>query len=278
MKTILVPTDFSEQAKFAFDFALQMAHKLKGEIYLLHVADLPVVSDPMGTNLHAFLSPETLKSLEDKIDSKLQDFESVNTKGVKVHRSMEWGNPFSAITKNITDSNCDMVVMGSKGASGLKEIFIGSNAERIIRHSKVPVITIKEKTEISSIKSIVFGTDIKEINKVLFKNLKELVEFFDATLHLVHVNTPTDFKRDTEVIPALKNLAKNYFPDGTMVHVYNDVNEDLGLIHFTESINADLIALGTHGKRGFEHFISGSVAEDVANHAKRPIWTSVLNK
>lgn len=278
MKNILVPTDFSDCSGFALHLAYQIAERNGSKVTVLHVADLPVVADPMGTNLHAFLSPDTLSLMEEKINSKLKEFTSDCPESIKLDLKFDWGNPLSSISKTIDELHSDLVIIGSKGASGTKEIFLGSNAERIIRSSKVPVFTLKSEINLNSIKRIAFGTDGEECPENLINALRNLQDFFDAKLDIVRVNTPLNFMRDDESILLLKDIQKKINQDNTEIHIYNDLNEDRGLMHFAQSINADLIALGTHGKRGFEHFISGSIAEDIVNHAKRPIWTCSIKK
>ena len=145
MKKILVPTDFSVEAKNALNLAIQLAEKEYSEIYLLHIADIPVVSDPVGANIHAYLSNDAMTSLMENVHTKLDDFSRFYSGEVKIHLNMEWGSPYSGIIKSIEELDCDFVVMGSKGASGLKELIIGSNAEKIIRNSPVPVIRLRKK-------------------------------------------------------------------------------------------------------------------------------------
>ncbi|MDH5597867.1 MAG: universal stress protein, partial [Cyclobacteriaceae bacterium] len=69
-----------------------------------------------------------------------------------------------------------------------------------------------------------------------------------------------------------------YMFNNYTVNVYNAAYEDEGVIHFAEKIKADMIALGTHGRTGLQHLISGSIAEDIVNHAQRPIWTLCIKK
>ena len=276
MKNILVPTDFSEQSGHAFRFARSIALKTKAKVSVLHVADLPVVADPMGTNLHAFLSPDTISMMEEKIKSKLKEFTRNSPPELQIEHFFDWGNPFAGITKMITDIQADLVVIGSRGASGAKEIFFGSNAERIIRNAKAPVITVKSEVQIKDIKKIVFGTDGEICPKTLVHKIKGLCDLFGAELFVVRINTPLNFMRDAEAVPLLEKFMDENDLKNASMHIYNDLNEDGGLMHFAESVKADLIALGTHGKRGFEHFLSGSIAEDIVNHAKRPIWTCAL--
>ncbi|MDH5603419.1 MAG: universal stress protein, partial [Cyclobacteriaceae bacterium] len=233
--------------------------------------------DPMGVNLHAYFQADLIQQVEENIREKLRGFTlsvPVELMGV---REFEWGNPFAGISRYITEKDPQMVIMGSKGATGLKGVFIGSVTEKIVRTARCPVIAVKGETHITDIKDIVFGNDLKEGQEDLMERVKQLQHIFNATLHIVRVNTPDKFKPDRESLPLLRDFIAYYNIKNATLNVYSDSYEDQGLIYFAEEIGADMIALGTHGKRGLGHFISGSIAEDVVNHAKRPIWTYIIH-
>jgi nucleotide-binding universal stress UspA family protein len=276
MKSILVPTDFSEQALFAFNLAIELAEKSGAEITLLHVADLPVASDPMGTNLHTFFSPDLIRQLEDNINEKLASFIKRAPSSIAVAPKLIWGNPFLSISRYIGDSKVDLVIMGTKGATGVRELFIGSNTEKVVRHSQSPVLAVKHETHFDDLKNIVFGNDLSFLQKDLVRHFLQLQVLLEAKTHIVRVNTPATFRRDKEVLHELEAFAKEYSMKNYTINVYNDFHEDQGLIYFAEKVGADLIALGTHGKRGFSHLFGGSIAEDIVNHARRPIWTYII--
>lgn len=98
---------------------------------------------------------------------------------------------------------------------------------------------------------------------------------YGSTIHVVRINTPMNFRPDTETKGIMQSFVnkiklKNYTLNG-----FNDYSEEEGIVHFASSINADLIAMSTHGRTGFAHVLVGSIAEDVANHSKRPVLTYV---
>jgi len=277
MKKILVPVDFSEQAQNALDFATELAPKLGASIDVVHVADFPVTADPMGVNMQAYFHADMIKQMEEKIREKLKDF----TRDVPANnigaRAFEWGNPFAGISRYLAETPVDMIIMGSKGASGIKGLFIGSVTEKIVRTAKCPVIAIKRKTYVADLKDIVFGNDLKDGQDDLVGKVKDLQSMLSAKLHIVRINTPDKFKPDREALPMLRDFVAHYNIKDYTLNVYSDAYEDQGLIYFADEVGADMIALGTHGKRGLGHFISGSIAEDVVNHAKRPIWTYIIS-
>ena len=143
MNKILVPTDFSEQADNALRVASQLAKKYDAEIYLLHLLELPL-NQVDAMNSHSDL-PEAVFFM--KLANKR--FKEVLSKdyleGVTVHETIEFHQAFEGIMETCKSKNIDLIVMGSHGVSGLKEMFIGSNTEKVVRSSEIPVLVIKNK-------------------------------------------------------------------------------------------------------------------------------------
>lgn len=273
MKKILVPCDFSKPAINAFRYALDIALQSNGTVYLLNVIELPVIHDPLIMPVYTF-EQDFLASFKEKA---LAEFNKIITKynkeGLKVISKVEFGGPGRMITDFIKRSSIDLVVMGSHGATGFREYFIGSNAEKVVRHAAVPVLVIKDYYK-APIKSIVFPNTLDTENQqALTMKVKALQDFFKATVHILFVNTPLNFTSDTLTIARLKEFAKKFMFKNFTINIYNHPSEEDGILHFTKSIKGDLIAMGTHGRKGISHMINGSLAEDVVNHSQCPIWT-----
>jgi nucleotide-binding universal stress UspA family protein len=276
MKKILVPCDFSKPAINAYRFALDVAAKANGTVHLLHVIELPVLYD---TVLMPALSFEQalLKELKEKTET---EFEKIigkySSEGVKVFTNVVFGSPSKVILEYTKNESIDLVIMGSHGVSGLREIFVGPNAERIVRSSSVPVLVIKHYYK-GPVKNIVFPTDLgTEEQEDLILKVKELQNFFKAHLHLVWINTPLNFTSDTITHERLDAFAKRFKLKDYTINIFNHPSEEEGIIRFTRLIKGDLIAMSTHGRKGIAHFINGSVTEDVANHTENLIWTYSL--
>jgi nucleotide-binding universal stress UspA family protein len=170
---------------------------------------------------------------------------------------------------------CEPPLPTTSGRSKLEEMIIGSNTEKVVRYAKCPVLTVHEKSSGSDFKNIVYATSMSEDEKDFSNVIMYTQELYGATIHLVRVNTPMNFKTDTVVKESMKRFAKKLQLKNYTLNVFNDLSEEEGIIHFANSINADLIALATHGRTGFAHVISGSIAEDVANHSRKPVLTYV---
>jgi nucleotide-binding universal stress UspA family protein len=193
--------------------------------------------------------------------------------GLRLRTVVHVGHTFHTISNEISERNADLIVMGSKGSSGVEEVLIGSNTEKVVRHSKAPVITVKRPVEVNSVKNIVFATDLTGDHPHVVKELVKLQNMLGATVHLVKVNTPSGFQSDRDIRRLMNEFVEKSGIRDYTLNIYNDTVEEDGIIYFADDIGADMIALGTHGRTGLMHLLSGSVAEDVVNHAKRPVWT-----
>lgn len=275
MKKILVPCDFSKPAINAFRFALDIAQKSKGVVHLINVIELPAIHDPIIMPVMVF-EKEFMKDLKDKA---IAQFEKIITRykpdSVTVKTDVLFGGPARMISEAVKKKSIDLIVMGSHGATGFREYFIGSNAEKVVRNATVPVLVLKNYYK-GAIKNIVFPNTLEtEKQESLIRKVKELQAFFRATVHIVYVNTPTNFTSDNITFDRLKEFARQFQFRNYTLNVYNYPFEESGVIHFTSSIKGDLIAMGTHGRKGLAHFLNGSLAEDIVNHASSPIWTYV---
>lgn len=283
MKRIVVPTDFSEQAGFAMDLACQIARKTESELVALHVLDhtglfdfsagssaYPLMGNPAGLDLDQEFMETLYSNAEEKCSSFLGNYESAD---LKITKKIKIGSAFHYITEEINEEKTNLVIMGSKGSSGFEEVLIGSNTEKVVRHAKCPVLTVKSKMNLEDVNDIVFATSFKEEDSHVTEELKKLQEVFSAKLHLVRVNTPTCFETNRKIMAQAEEFTKENNISNYTINIYSDKVEEDGIIFFAQDIDADLIALATHGRSGLLHLLSGSIAEDVVNHAVRPVWT-----
>lgn len=275
MKKILVPCDFSKPAISAFRLALDVAKQSRGAVHLLNIIELPVLHDSIlmpVLNFEQELLNDMRKSAEVKFKKLIEKYNTDNLK-IKVIARVEFGNVFKSIQDYIKEFAIDLVVMGSHGTSGVRELLIGSNAEKVVRSSPVPVLVSKEYYK-GPIRNIVFPNTLEtEKQEDLVMKVKALQNFFKAKLHIVWVNTPLNFTADTETHKRLEGFAKRFMFRDYTINVYNHTDEEFGIIQFANSIKAELIAMGTHGRKGFAHLVIGSLAEDVVNHNSGLVWT-----
>jgi nucleotide-binding universal stress UspA family protein len=193
--------------------------------------------------------------------------------GVRVKQELRIGSPYHGMNTIITEKKFDLIVMGTAGRSDLEQMIIGSNTEKVVRKSHCPVLTMHNKPASKDFKNIVYATSMEKDEEVFSR-----VVLYDATIHLVRINTPGNFQRDVVVKKYMQDYAKKLQLKNFTINVFNDVSEEEGIIYFADSIDADLIAMATHGRTGFAHVLAGSIAEDVVSHSKRPVLTFVTQR
>jgi nucleotide-binding universal stress UspA family protein len=272
MKKILVPCDFSNTAIQAFKFACEIASLSKGEVFLLNVIELPSIHNSLLVPIQAYENA-FLKEIKSKAHKNFEKMKEKWGKKVNVHFSLEHGSVTDGVERFVAKKRIDLVVMGTHGSSGIKEYTVGSNTEKIVRHTKVPVIAIKKAVGISSLKNIVFPTNMKSINKDSVASVKALQSFLKARLHILYINVPSNFTPDHYTEKRLVEFARQNEFKNCSIHIYNDIDEESGIINFSQKFKNKIIAMSTHGRRGLNHLMSGSIAEDVVNHIDCPIWT-----
>lgn len=271
MKKILVPTDFSQHAEYALRVAAQIAKANNSEIMLLHMLELPQQgSDALGGGSAIpeimFFKNKAIERLETLMEADFLD-------GIEVSEIIQFEKAFEGILAVSKKNDVDFIVMGSHGASGFQELFIGSNTEKVVRFADVPVLVIKNETPNFNASNFVFASDFSDEIKAPFAKLVDLAKTFHSHLDLVMINTPNSFK-PTHVAESIMNeFVKGFNLTNYATHIYNDVNVEKGILNFANAVNADLIGMCTHGRTGFSHFFNGSISEDLVNHAVRPVVT-----
>ncbi len=276
MKKILVPTDFSKQAEYALDAAANLSKKIDAQIVLLHVVEgfasgsfATMGGMPDDLNEEVFMAKLLEKSKSDL--QKIADQDKYS--GTNIHTSVQVGNAFTHISKDILENDADLVIMGSQGTSGYEEAFIGSNTEKVVRFANCPVITVKNPVNFDQINDIAFAADFRDSESNVIEALKILQNALDAKLHLVKVDTPGTFESSRVIKKRIQAFVQKHNLENYTIEIYNEYSEEDGIIYFADDIDADLIALATSGRTGLMHLLSGSIAEDVANHAQRAVWT-----
>ncbi|WP_111307698.1 universal stress protein [Confluentibacter sediminis] len=271
MKKLLVPTDFSPQAENALKVAAQLAKKHHCDIHLLNIIELPLHKvDPIIPYNDL---PEAIYFM--KLARKR--FEQLTRKnyltGIKIHEHVEFDDIFRGVMALCEKEKIDLIIMGSKGSNGLTEMLIGSNTEKVVRTSDVPVLVIKKEHENFNIDTFVFASDFNDESKATYKTAIDFAALLKAKVHLLLVNTPNKFMTTIEAEERIKNFTESVDFKNFTINIYNDETIEAGIMNFAQSIKADLIGMSTHGRQGISHFFNGSISEDLVNHAKRPVLT-----
>ncbi len=157
--------------------------------------------------------------------------------------------------------------------------FVGSNTEKVVRNSDIPVLVVKKGVRDFKIENAVFACDFTEENLNAFKKAMKLFNSLEAKVKLLYINLPGQNYRSTK---EMESRIKGFLFDANAldyldkVVYYNDYTVEDGIFHFSNKMGVDIIALPTHGRRGLAHFFAGSLSEDLVNHSKIPVITFKL--
>lgn len=276
MKKILIPCDFSRTAEEAFRFAVRIADKNQSEIHLLYVID-----NSLGNGSASELSHTAATFNEvfmERMEAQLQEkFEALKSKHNAEHisniLSIELGLLSQCIEQYIKENNIDVVVMGTNGASGFKELFVGSKTEKIVRRARVPVVAVPLGSHTDEITDIVFPVDPGDDPANYLKELRFIQKLFRAKLQVIWINTPNIFKSDPEAMEDLREFAEEYDLHDYELNIRSAHTEQEGILQFADAKNSSLIFMPTHSRKGLAHWLTGSITENVVNHVQCPVWT-----
>lgn len=284
MKRILFPTDFSEAANNALNVAVSLAQSANAELFVLHslnsvqqYVDISLTSagDITMPGMQPEVVMEAIKQQKERVQNQMNDLETALTNdGVQVKTFIVDTELEQEINEFTDKHEIDFTVMGTHGASGLREAFIGSNAQKIVRKSKVPVLTVNNKCDSFNIKKVACSSDFTEspINEQLLR-IKNFSDMFLADLDLVYINTPSYFEETNTVEQRLNDVINAYGLEGASTNIYNAFNIDEGVIAYAQQNDVDVIAMVTHGYRGMKKIFSDNITESVVNHSNIPVLT-----
>jgi len=164
-----------------------------------------------------------------------------------------------------------MIIMGSHGANGIKDFTLGSNAQKVVRKTKVPVLVVKNKPIKTEISSIIFASTFDKNQLDPFQKIRSFSDLLNAELHLLYVNTPYNFKETNEIEGLLQTFCVNCEKKACKKHSYNALNEERGIKEFMSTAQIDIFAIATEGKSALMQLFSPSLTESIVNHLDIPV-------
>ena len=271
MKKILVPMDFSEVALNAFEHALEFAKTVNGELVLLYTYELPIVDQQIfPTNSSDYLEEIELSELE-LFKNELPKLETIakrlNLSHIPLSHKILNGDLINNIKDSVRENNINFVVMGTAGAVGWKEIFVGTNTAEVMTSVEVPVLCVPLEAKYSKIETICFTTRYREKDKVALHQVLQFAKKANATVKCLYVKTE-DTDNSEETFLAWQNEFKNE-PVQFFILPSDDVKETI--LSFITHQEIDVIAILTYKRSFFESLFSPSFTKKIAYNFNIPI-------
>jgi len=272
MKSILVPVDFSSFSKDALDAAIDIAKIIHADIHILHVVTefSDIVSNSFQSDIKESLKLNIgawAKELLLELKSKVED------ENIKCSIKCSYGHLITEIENVLREEHYELIIMGSHGASGKEEWFIGSNAQKVIRRLHKNVMVIKQPIADLKFSKVVYVTGLNQEDKNTFEGfLNFLTPFNVEEIHVLTINTLGILNISKDVSKqSLKEFKNIGDKQNITTHFYNDFTVEAGVKHFTEEFDIDLIGISNIEKHPVKRIFLGSNVEMIVNHSRVPV-------
>ncbi len=264
IRTILVPFDFSDCAMDALRVAGSIARRVGACIDVVHLYE------PM-MDFHT-----ENRRLREEIEDKMERIPQLPfLQGVELRKFLLRQMALKEMFNNERLAGVDLIVMGTHGATGWKGL-VGSNTQRVVRLAPMPVLVIKHRIDMFEPRHVVYASNFTGTDVEKFDDFWPLLSLFNVELHLVKVNTPQHFERSDDTHRAIDAFVQRYGLERFTATIYNDMSVEQGILSFAQGIDADLIAMATHGRKGFFQVVNGSLTEDIVNRTAFPVLSMRL--
>ncbi|PKD21055.1 hypothetical protein APR41_11580 [Salegentibacter salinarum] len=269
MKYILIPTDFSESSKNASEFGIEMAKVLALPVKFLHSIQTPVDWSTLNRQVEDKY-PES-KSRINSAKEQLKIWEKkAEEKDVDAEHTLLFNTGMEELNNYVNPKKYELVVMGTHGTKGFEKI-IGSNTQKLIRQSKVPVLAIKYPFKVANLKKILIASDLKEHSQPAFQKVFKILGKLNTEKNLVYVNTPYNFKEYEEIENSMSNFLKSCGINDIKTQSLSANNEARGIGMALNKLKPDLFISITHQRSGLDTIFSPSITEEIINNYDIPV-------
>jgi len=297
IKNILFTTDFSQCGLKGLDHALYLSRENNADLYLLHIIKTHR-HDMIEPMQHVTNAEEIYKQLCKNAVDRLHELVTGKENGVTIHHEAITGvSVFESILEFIHTKDIDLIVIGTHGRHGVNRLIMGSVAEKIVRLAPCSVLTVRCESGGNlkeTLKTIVVPVDFSEYSRNALKEAVNFANIYNATLHIVHIVEKFDYPsiyKSNEKKPELWNedvkkktyseierLVQEFGGDKSKTKIHIEKGQPVrDIIRYCKDVNADLVVIATHGLRGIEYLLMGSVSEKVVRYSECPVLT-IKNK
>ena len=271
MKKILFPTDFSTIANNAFAHALGFAKLIHGELILFHTYELPIIDNQFAPQNYK----EVFDSLElanfDRFKDEIPKLRQIaienNFEHVKFSHILMDGDLMYNIKEIIKNDAIDYLVMGTSGATGWKEMFLGTNTGEAIANLTIPVLSIPERAKYSKIETIGFTTRFREKDKEALSRVIQIAKSANAIVKCLYVQT----KESDNTKATYKEWEALFEDEPVQFFIIPSDKVNQTIEEFIEHQNIDVLAMLTYKRSFFQWMFTTSFTEKMSYHCPIPV-------
>jgi len=273
LKKILVPVDFTETSDIAMLEAISLANRLNAQVFLIHVLEYNSYRYSVARELETQVP--SLEELEAAVREKMNKIVVANKSesGMIPGINVVSGEVPSEIIRFAGEKKIDLIVMGTHGASGYKEMFIGSNAQRVVTLSEIPVLTLLKKIDESGFKNILLPIDNSLHSREKVSMAMLVAELFNAKIHVLGLPDSEDKtvlnKFQVKVKSVEKIISESKLSHSTTIVQGKSLAK--AAIDYAENNLCDLIVINTGHESEVTGIFLGAFHQQIVNHTKIPV-------
>jgi nucleotide-binding universal stress UspA family protein len=269
MVNIIVPTDFSQLSKIALKYAIKIANRLDGNVTVVHII---TITKAIRISMRAKMKPldaNLLLAAQEELETLIKTISEQYKTSVPIKYEVIRGSYFrSTLMKEAKRLRSGLVVMGTRGASGITKAVLGSNTTSVLEESHVPVLAVPEHAEFKGFRNVVYASDLRNLEKEL-RVLILYVEKFESTIHLIHIAADGDQVQLLE--EQIEAVLKKFTYKNIVTLVLVDSNIGSAIDQYVEVSKADILAMFTHELSFYEKTFDKSMTRKMAFHSRIPL-------
>jgi nucleotide-binding universal stress UspA family protein len=276
LRRILVPTDFSKHAEEALEYALFLGERFHPELVLLHVDEFVV--SPLGAGE---IADETVQKYQERKLAYLNDQFDIVRRGVagrpvRLVPQILSGRAYKVIIEESEKKDYDLIVMSTRGLTHLSSHLIGSTAERVVRLSRQPVLTLQSAPKHDELGSVLCPTDLSPAGNVALSYALSLARQFKAILYIQYISELEKPESREQIMARMPDLNELHPQAGDVKVEFimdRDVEPSNSIVRFADDREIGIIVMSTHGRKGLRRVYIGNNTAEVVRKANRPVLT-----
>lgn len=270
---VMIPVDFSPVSFKALEFLGLLLDRTPIEAHLVHVIQINEADWGGTSESSETIDRGAMQALEERAAQQFRDLRQ--QVAIPFTSAILHGGLTTTLAQYASRNPVDLVLMGTAGSDGWLEKISGSEAQQVVRHTDVPVLTIHQHASITPIRHMLWVADFDAEKQPLraVNTLKTLQQLFDAQVHLLHILQKEDDARAGQIRQRMQQFADTLQLRNYELHLRRDYKVPEGVRNFNRETEMDLVIIGTHGRTGIAHLFYGSIAETLVNHCIRPLLT-----
>jgi len=267
VKTLLHPTDFSENSLNALDYAIEFCQHSGAELLLVHAYGSPYDLSNRSED-EVSVREKAIESMERLIEDVLDDPDNVD---IECKTIVSGGSPMKTVLEIATEYRVDMIVMGTKGSSDLDNVIFGSTTAEVILEADCPVMAVPDGTEFSDIKHLAYATDYREEDLPIIWNLIQIATYLDANLHLIYLAKESSLEEDL-MFRGFRDLIRERFQYQYLRFELIYGEDFIKSVHdYAGKFEGIVLAMGHYRTNILNSLSKREMVKQMANHTRIPL-------